>query len=167
MPPDLLVFGREPGVSHKPWVTVGKYSSINGGTRILLGGGDHPDWVSTYPFRIRYDLPGAYGDNQPSSRGPITIGNDVWIGYDVVIQSGVTIGDGAVVATGSMVPKDVAPYAMVGGNPAKQFNWGFDEPSREALLRIRWWDWPDEKVLANVDLLNASNLGAFLARHNV
>jgi acetyltransferase-like isoleucine patch superfamily enzyme len=166
LPPTLLAFGHEPGVTECPWVRVGKYCSINGGTRVLLGGGHHPEWVSTYPFRIKYDLPGKYEDDQPWSRGPVTIGDDVWIGYDVVIQSGVTIGAGAVVATGTLVRKDVEPYALVGGNPGQQFGYRFDPDTIAALLRIRWWDWPDEKVLANVDALCSPDLSGFIAKHD-
>jgi carbonic anhydrase/acetyltransferase-like protein (isoleucine patch superfamily) len=166
VPPTLLLFGREPGVTHKPWVKVGKYCSINGGTRILVGGGHHPEWVSTYPFRIKFGLPGAYEDDQPSSRGPVTIGNDVWIGYDVVIQSGVTVGDGAVIATGTMVRKDVEPYAKVGGNPGTTFGYRFDQETIAALLRIKWWDWPDDDVLTRVSELNSRYVSDFIAKYD-
>ena len=164
--PTLLAFGDEPGVTHKPWVTVGKYSSICGGTRILVGGEHHPEWVSTYPFRIVKGLPGRYEDGQPSSRGPITIGNDVWVGYDVVILSGVTIGDGAVIATGTFLRKDVEAYAKVGGNPGETFGYRFDDETIASLLRIRWWDWPDDKVLAHVSQLNGPDLAGFVAEHD-
>ncbi|MBO9531441.1 MAG: CatB-related O-acetyltransferase [Solirubrobacteraceae bacterium] len=163
MPPTLLAFGRE-DADHR--VTVGPYSSLNGGTRIFLGGHHHPEWVSTYPFRIKYGLEGAYADGQPFSRGPVVIGSDVWIGYDVVILSGVTIGHGAVVAAGSMVVKDVPPYTIVGGNPAREIRRRFDDDTVAALLRIAWWDWPHEEVLANVDLLSSPDLAAFIAAHD-
>jgi hypothetical protein len=164
-PPLLLAFGPEPDVT-EPWVSVGRYCSLNSTTRILLGGGHHPEWVSTYPFRIHRDLPGAYADGQPSSRGPVRIGNDVWIGYDVVVQSGVSIGDGAVVATGSLVVRDVEPYQIVGGNPARPIRSRFDPETVAALLRIAWWNWPDDKVLAHVDQLCGPDLAAFVAEHD-
>jgi acetyltransferase-like isoleucine patch superfamily enzyme len=163
IPPQLLQFGPERG---EKGLRVGNYSSINGGTRVLLGGHHHAEWVSTYPFRIKYGLDGAYDDGQPFSRGPVTIGSDVWIGYDVVILSGVTIGHGAIVAAGSYVVKDVEPYTIVGGNPATPIRRRFDEATVAALLRIAWWDWPHEKVLAHVDQLSAGELSAFVAEHD-
>jgi acetyltransferase-like isoleucine patch superfamily enzyme len=163
VPPQLLQFGPE---KSEKGLRVGRYSSLNTGTRVLLGGNHRSDWVSTHPFRIRYGLPGAYEDGQPYSNGPVTIGNDVWVGYDVTIMSGVTIGDGAVVAAGAVVTKDVEPYAIVGGNPAKLIRRRFDEETTAALLRIRWWDWPHEKVLAHVDQLSSADLAGFVAEHD-
>ena len=132
---------------------------------MLLGGNHHSEWVSTFPFRAFYDLPGAYEDGQPWTKGPVNIGNDVWIGYDVVIGSGVTIGDGAVIATGSLVVKDVPPYAIVGGNPAKIIRNRFDPDIVEALLKIRWWEWPHDKVLAHVPELCSGDLATFVLEH--
>ena len=163
-PPTLLRFGHEPGEAH---VTVGNYCSINGGTRILLGGHHHSEWVSTYPFRIKEGLPGAYEDGQPFSRGPVTLGSDVWIGYDVVILSGVTIGHGAVVGAGSLVTRDVPPFAIAAGNPASVRRYRFDDDTIAALLEIAWWDWPHERVLEASGLLQSPNIGAFIAAYGV
>lgn len=161
--PTLLQFGKETG---DRGVTVGRFSSINGGTRVLLGGNHHPEWVSTYPFRIKYGLPGAYEDGQPWSRGPVEIGCDVWIGYDVVVLSGVNIGNGAVVAAGAVVTKDVPPYAIVAGNPATVKRFRFDEDTVAALLRIEWWNWPLEKVLSEVGSLSSEEIEDFVRRHD-
>ncbi|MBJ7354160.1 MAG: CatB-related O-acetyltransferase [Thermoleophilaceae bacterium] len=161
--PTLLQFGKETG---DRGVTVGSFSSINGGTRILLGGNHHPEWVSTYPFRIKYGLAGAYEDGQPWSRGPVEIGSDVWIGYDVVVLSGVKIGHGAVVAAGAVVTKDVPPYAIVAGNPASVKRFRFDDETVAALLRIEWWNWPLEQVLSEVDALSSEDIDDFVLRHD-
>ena len=85
------------------------------------------------------------------NRGDIVIGNDVWIGYEAVILSGVTIGDGAIIGTRAVVTKDVPPYTIVGGVPAKSIRKRFDEKVIEALLKIKWWDWTEEKVARNIE----------------
>lgn len=159
--PSLLHFG-----ANATPVSVGRYSSLHHTVEIFLGGLHHPEWVSTFGFRIMCDLPGANEDGQPWSKGPVVIGSDVWIGWRALIMSGITIGDGAVVAAGAVVTRDVPPYAMVGGNPARLIKARFDEETVAALLRIRWWDWPHDKVLAHVDQLNAPDVAGFVADHD-
>jgi hypothetical protein len=134
--------------------------------RVFLGGEHRYDWVSTYPFRIRFELEGAYEDGLPASKGDVTIGNDVWIGAHATILSGVTIGDGAVVGAGAVVAKDVPPFGIVVGNPARLLRYRFSDEQRAALLRIRWWEWPDEKVMASVEELSCADLSAFIDRHD-
>ncbi len=90
-------------------------------------------------------------------KGDVTIGSDVWIGSNVIVMSGVTIGDGAVVATGSVVTADVPPFTIVGGNPARPIRKRFDDDVIEKLLELRWWDWPDEKIRANIHVLCGSD----------
>lgn len=98
-------------------VEIGKYCSIASNV-IFITGGIHPkDWVSLYPFAIKWHLPGAYANGTPKTNGPITIGNDVWLAHGVTILSGVNIGDGAIVATGSTVTKDLPPYSISAGVP--------------------------------------------------
>ena len=140
---------------------VGSYSSI--GSTILLGGEHAADRVTTYPHRINWQMEGAGGDGFPISTGDTVIGSDVWACYGSWLLSGVTIGDGAIVAGGAFVTKDVPPYAIVGGNPAKLIRYRFDEAQRQALLDIRWWDWPEEEVRKAVPLLAERDAGAFIA----
>ena len=91
-------------------------------------------------------------------KGDLIIGNDVWIGYNATIMAGVTIGDGAIIATNATVVKDVPPYSIVGGNPAQIIKYRFDEAIREKLLQLKWWDWPIEKITANVHKLTGLEL---------
>jgi acetyltransferase-like isoleucine patch superfamily enzyme len=143
-------------------VTIGKYCSIASGVVILPGGNHRTDWVSTYPFRIQNSLEGAARDGHPYSKGDVVIGNDVWLGMESLILSGVAIGDGAVVAARSVVTKDVEPYTIVGGNPAKVIGTRFSETQRQVLLALRWWDWPPEVVLERVPHLNGSDVASFI-----
>ncbi len=145
-------------------ITIGKYCSIAKDVKIIAGGNHRMDYVSTFPFKIFFNFPGKY-DNLQFSKGPITIGNDVWIGYGATIMSGVTIGDGAVVAANSLVTKDVPAYAVVAGNPAKIVKYRFSEKEIEALLAIKWWDWPIEKILDNVELICSTDIEAFIEKH--
>lgn len=146
-----------------PPVRIGRYSSIHE-TVLLMTGSEHPtDTVSTYFF---YWAMGVGSPEKPSTRGPITIGNDVWIGRDALVTSGVTIGDGAVVAARAVVTKDVAPYEVVGGIPAHHIRWRFEEPVRDALLRIAWWTWPLDDVLAHRPQLESHDVRSFIARHD-
>ncbi len=135
--PEVLYWGEAAKLS------IGNFCSISAGCRIFLGGNHRLDWVTTYPFPALEGWHSAQDvTGHPQSNGNIEIGNDVWIGVSVSIMSGVTIGDGAVLATGSVITRDVEPYAIVGGNPAKHLKYRFDEPTRKALLEIKWWEWP-------------------------
>ncbi|HVU91842.1 MAG TPA: CatB-related O-acetyltransferase [Jatrophihabitans sp.] len=139
---------------------VGNYCSI-GGT-YLLGGQHAVEHVTTYPLRINLGLDGAGTDGNPALRGDIVVGSDVWTGYGSWIMSGLTIGDGAVVATGAVVTKDVPPYAIVGGTPAKVIKYRFSEEQRAALLEIKWWDWPDDEIRRAVPYLAAKDIDRFI-----
>jgi acetyltransferase-like isoleucine patch superfamily enzyme len=139
---------------------VGNYSSI-GGT-YLLGGEHSIEHVTTYPLRINFGLEGAGEDGCPAPRGDIHVGSDAWTGYGTWIRGGVTIGDGAIVATGAVVIKDVPPYAIVGGTPAKLIRYRHTDEQREALLEIRWWDWPEDEIREAVPLLASQDIDAFI-----
>ncbi|MGY1857261.1 CatB-related O-acetyltransferase [Modestobacter sp. SYSU DS0290] len=161
-------YGLEQWFQHpRPHLSsVGAFTSI--GLHVLVAGFNHPlDRVTTSP--ITY-LPsrGFVGESgeaammQAPNNLPVSIGNDVWIGNRVTIMRGVTIGDGAVLAAGAVVVRDVPPYAIVGGVPAKLIRWRFDEPTREALLASRWWDWPDEVIRERIGQF--TDPAAFAAR---
>ncbi len=141
---------------------IGHYTSIARGVCFVLGGNHPTDRVTTFPIRQLLGLPGAGSDGFPSSKGDITIGSDVWIGLGALVVSGVTIGDGAIVAAGSVVVGDVPPYAVVGGNPAKVIKYRFTDEQIRELLEIRWWDWPDARVIEYVDLLSGPDIDTFL-----
>jgi acetyltransferase-like isoleucine patch superfamily enzyme len=159
--PRVLTFG--PGV---PRVEIGAFCSIADGVEILLNGNHRPDWVSTYPFRIQLHMPGMLADGQPTSRGPVKIGSDVWIGREALILSGVSIGHGAVIGARAVVARDVAPYSIVVGNPGRHVRYRFAEDIVEALVRLRWWDWPESRILESIPSLCDANVGEFLRRHD-
>ena len=145
-------------------LVVGKFCSIASGVNIYLGGNHRTDWVTTYPFgHINQDkFTDFNGVGHPSTKGDVIIGNDVWIASNVTIMSGVTIGDGAVIANNSHVVKDVEPYSMVGGNPAKLIKYRFTKEQIANLLEIKWWDWDDDKINKYTPLLCNNNIDDFI-----
>lgn len=146
-------------------VFIGKYCSIASGVVIFNGSNHNPQWVSTYPFRIKMGLPGAFRDGHPASKGDVRIGNDVWIGAGAIVLSGVSIGDGAVIGAGAVVSRDVEPYVVAAGNPAVPVRTRFPSEVVDQLLKIRWWDWPADQVQEAVPLLCSDRIEEFIARH--
>lgn len=133
-------------------LSIGAYCSISSDVRVLLGGGHRIDWASSYPFPA-FLQEARHITDFGKTRGDVVIGSDVWLGMGCTILSGVTIGHGAVVAACAVVTRDVEPYAIVAGNPARVVRWRFDEETRRALLATAWWSWPESEVRAIVDLL--------------
>ncbi|WP_235922193.1 CatB-related O-acetyltransferase [Lentzea tibetensis] len=140
-------------------LVIGKYCAIAAETRFIMSGANHSTkGVSTFPFTI---FGGEWAERTLDialdipSRGDTVVGNDVWIGYRAVIMPGVTIGDGAIIATGAVVTSDVPPYTVVGGNPAKVVKERYPKADVERLLRVKWWDWPVEKVTAHLRTIMA------------
>jgi chloramphenicol O-acetyltransferase type B len=147
----------------------GSFCSIGAGLVVFLGGNHRTEWVSTFPFG---NTPEGDFFKKPNkeltkSNGDVTVGNDVWIGEHSVIMSGITIGDGAVIAANSHVVKDVEPYSIVGGNPARHIKYRFSQEQIEKLLKIKWWDWDDEKIQENIPLLCNKYIDMFIEEHDV
>ena len=134
-------------------LTIGEYCSIARGCRVFLGGNHRGEWISTYPLVKQSSY----------TKGAVTIGNDVWTASHVKIKQGVTIGDGAVIATESFVTKDVPPYALVGGYPAKIIRYRFNKSQIADLLKISWWNWTDEEVRNVVPLMMSKDIDKFIS----
>lgn len=136
---------------------IGKFCMIASDVTFIMNGANHlTEAITSYPFAVfGLDWENAMDGKEYPSKGDTVIGNDVWIGYDATIMPGVSVGDGSIIATKSVVTKDVEPYSIVGGNPAKLIRKRFSEEQIEELLELRWWDWPIEKVTTHVqDLTN-------------
>jgi len=131
-------------------LVIGKFCSIACKAKFLMTSGNHTmKSLSSYTFPIFYEewgLDVAHITEAWDNKGDIIIGNDVWIGYDAVIMSGVKIGDGAIIGTRAAVTKDVPPYTIVGGTPAKVTRKRFGDDTILKLLKIKWWDWSVEKI---------------------
>lgn len=140
---------------------IGSFCSIAAETRFIMNGGNHVvDQFTTFPFSI---FGNGWEEATPEAwpyRGDTVVGHDVWIGYGATVMPGVTIGNGAIVATRSVVTKDVEPYAIVGGNPARTIRHRFDEATRTRLEEIAWWDWGVERITRHVRAICSADLAA-------
>lgn len=151
---------------------IGKFCSI-APCNIFLNENHRYDWVTTFPFGItnlskkrfkNVDKVLINSGALSKGNGDIIVGNDVWIGYNASIMSGVNIGHGAVIAGFAHVVKDVEPYSIVGGNPAKHLKYRFSEEQIEKLLEIQWWDWPIEKIDNHLPVLMNENIDEFIKK---
>lgn len=136
---------------------IGKFCSIACGAKFIFNSANHTlSSLSTYPFPLFFEEWGLKREEVTDSwdnKGDIVIGNDVWIGYEAVIMAGVTIGDGAIIGTRAVVTKDVPPYTIVGGVPARLIRKRFPDETISELLKIRWWDWPRERIAENISAI--------------
>lgn len=138
---------------------IGKYCSIGSGAVFMMAGnqGHRSDWVSSFPFYFQANI-FKEAKNAYEKAGDTLIGDDVWIGSEAMILAGVTIGSGAIIAARSVVVKDVPPYAVVGGNPAEVIKYRFEEAEIQDLLKLKWWDWSEEKVKVAMPYICDTNI---------
>ena len=135
-------------------LVIGKFCAIAAETRFIMTGDHKLDAVSTYPFPIfRHGWEDTFDIFNLPVKGDIIVGNDVWFGYDSLIKGGVHIGSGAIIATRAVVVKNVPPYSIVAGNPAKVVKMRFDDKTIERLLQISWWNWDIEKISRHLPLI--------------
>ncbi|MDO9041545.1 MAG: CatB-related O-acetyltransferase [Desulfocapsaceae bacterium] len=148
-------------------LVMGSFCSISDQVTIILGGNHRSDWVTTYPFSAFAETwpEAATIKGHPASKGDIVIGHDVWIGYGATILSGVTIGSGAVIGARAVISRDVAPYAVMAGNPAQEVKKRFNDTTIVRLLQLAWWNWPEEKIRINLHLLCSSQIPQLLMNH--
>lgn len=145
-------------------LVIGRYGSIADGVEILLGGNHRLDWATTYPFPALPRLwPQAAGmTGHDTTRGDVVIGHDVWLASQCMVMSGVTIGHGAVVAARAVVTRDVPPYAIVAGNPARVVRLRFDEARVAALVETAWWNRPRAEIEPLIPLLLSGQIDDLL-----
>ena len=139
---------------------IGKFCMIASGVSFIMNGANHlTDSISSYPFAIfGHEWENAMVGKTYPSKGDTIIGNDVWIGHNVTIMPGIQIGDGVILATNSTVTKNVEPYSIMGGNPAKLIKKRFSEQQIKWLLNTQWWNWDIEKITKNVHILTGKNI---------
>lgn len=145
---------------------IGKFCSIACGAKFIFNCANHTlKSLSTYTFPLffeEWDLPKSEVSTAWDNKGDIIIGNDVWIGYDAVIMAGVHIGDGAIIGTRAVATKDVEPYSIVGGVPAKEIRKRFAPDVVAKLLELKWWNWPSEKIKNNIAAIQSGNIEELL-----
>ena len=139
---------------------IGKFCMIASDVTFIMNGANHlTDSITSYPFAIfGHDWSNSMEGRTYPTKGDTIIGNDVWIGYNSTIMPGIKIGDGAIIAANSTITKDVEPYTIVGGNPAKEIKKRFTENEIIKLLEIKWWNWNIEKITQNVKNLTVKNI---------
>ena len=143
---------------------IGKFCMIASDVKFIMNGGNHlTDALTAYPFAIFGNgwETAMEGKHYPQ-KGDIVIGNDVWIGYNATIIAGITVGDGAIIATNSTVVKNVEPYTIVGGNPAKEIKKRFSNDTIQKLLILKWWDWDIDQITKNIQNLTAKNINGLI-----
>ncbi|AIE74261.1 MULTISPECIES: Vat family streptogramin A O-acetyltransferase [unclassified Synechocystis] len=141
---------------------IGKFCAFARGVKFIMNGANHAmDGISTYPFSIFGNgWQRMASEEEPSHKGDTVIGNDVWIGYEAIIMPGVQVGDGAIIAAKAVVTNHVAPYTIVGGNPARLIRQRFEDEVVQALLTIAWWHWDIGKISRNLEKIAAADIEA-------
>jgi virginiamycin A acetyltransferase len=141
-------------------LVIGKFCMIASDVTFIMNGANHlTEAISSYPFAIfENGWEGAMNGKEYPKKGDTNIGNDVWIGFGATIMTGVNIGDGAIIGSNSVVTKDVEPYAIVGGNPAKEIRKRFTQEKIKELLETKWWNWDIERITRNVENLTGTEL---------
>jgi virginiamycin A acetyltransferase len=139
---------------------IGKFCMIASDVKFIMNGANHlTNALTAYPFEIFGNgWEKAMQNKSYPQKGDINIGNDVWIGYNATIMSGVTIGDGSIIAANSTVIKNVEPYSIVGGNPAKEIKKRFSEDTISKLLKLKWWNWDIERITKNIQNLTDNQI---------
>jgi len=168
---DPLLFEKNNVLYHYPIhqekLIIGKFCSIACGTKFMFNCANHTlKSLSTYTFPLFYEeweLEKSNITTAWDNKGDIVIGNDVWIGYEAVIMAGVHIGDGAIIAACAVVTKDVPPYTIVGGTPAKEIRKRFDTEVIQQLLKLKWWDWSTNKIRQCLPYIAEGKLDELLA----
>ena len=154
---------------HRERLIIGKFCSIACGTKFLFNCANHTlKSLSTYTFPLFYEeweLEKANITTAWDNKGDIVIGNDVWIGYEAVIMAGVHIGDGAIIAARAVVTKDVPPYTIVGGTPAKEIRKRFDAEVIQQLLILKWWNWSTDKIRQCLPYIAEGKMDELLTRN--
>ena len=154
---------------HREKLIIGKFCSIACGTKFLFNCANHTlKSLSTYTFPLFYEeweLEKSNITTAWDNKGDIVIGNDVWIGYKAVIMAGVHIGDGAIIAARAVVTKDVPPYTIVGGTPAKEIRKRFDPEVIQQLLMLKWWDWSTDKIRQCLPYIAEGKMNELLTRN--
>ena len=145
---------------------VGSFCSIGSGAAFIMAGnqGHRNDWISTFPFHFMPEVPAFAGAaNGYQAAGDTVIGSDVWLGSEAIIMPGITIGHGAVIGTRALITKDVAPYAIMGGKPAKPIRKRFTEADIDKLLEMEWWDWPEPLLEGAMAILTTGKIDRLYA----
>ncbi|WP_260258362.1 type B chloramphenicol O-acetyltransferase [Vibrio intestinalis] len=139
---------------------IGSYCSVGSGAVFMMAGnqGHRNDWISTFPFFYQQNENFEGAEDGFCRAGDTIIGNDVWIGSEAMIMSGVKVGDGAIIASRAVVTKDVAPFEVVGSNPAKHIKFRFSEAEISMLLEMKWWDWSESTLKGVMKLLCSSDI---------
>lgn len=151
---------RHPNETTK--LEIGAFCSFAAGVQIFLGGEHRMDWVTTFPFPVFWSEVAGGFDSWAKTRGDVIIGNDVWIGTEALVMSGVRVGNGAVIGARAVVVRDVPPYAIVAGVPAKLVRMRFDARTIERLEAISWWSWDDKKIARFMPNILSDDIDAFL-----